>query len=179
MALARFVPFAGFGEFPLQLPDAAFSVFDFPKKFACINGCTTFGADITITFEAVCSALALVPAVRARNLDGFFIEHGRIALYFPFTSMVPEDAGCSAVRGCPDTGLCCASVVSCLACSAANRFALCWRCFLCFSFSVLSPIEQSTADTVINQVATGRSSRPADRGALVFRGCLIENLVET
>ena len=28
----------------------------------------------------------------------------RIALYFPFTPMVPEDAGCSAVAGCPDMG---------------------------------------------------------------------------
>ena len=104
MALARFVPFAGFGEFPLQLPDAAFSLFDFPNKFACITGCTTFGTDIAITFEAVYILLALVAAVRAPNLDGFFIEHGRIALYFPFTSMVPEDAGCSEVAGCPDIG---------------------------------------------------------------------------
>jgi hypothetical protein len=100
MALARFVPFAGFGEFPLQLPDAAFSLFDFPNKFPCITGCTTFGTDIAITFEAVYILLALVAGVRAPNLDGFFIEHGRMALYFPFTSMVPEDAGCSEVAGC-------------------------------------------------------------------------------
>jgi hypothetical protein len=81
MALARFVPFAGFGEFPLELPDAAFSLFDFPNKFACITGCTTFGADITITFEAVYILLALVAAVRTRNLDGFFIEHdGRVRM---------------------------------------------------------------------------------------------------
>jgi hypothetical protein len=48
--------------------------------------------------------LALVAAVRARSLDGFFIEHGKSGLYFPFTSMVPEGAGCSAVAGCPDMG---------------------------------------------------------------------------
>jgi hypothetical protein len=48
--------------------------------------------------------LALVAALRTGNLDSFFLEHGRIALYFPFTSMVPEDAGCSAVAGCPDMG---------------------------------------------------------------------------
>ena len=30
-------------------------------------------------------------------------------------------------------------------------FRLYWRSFLCFSFCVLSPIEQSKADTVINK----------------------------
>jgi hypothetical protein len=51
-ALARFVPFAGLGDFLLQLPEAAFSLSDCPSKLARINGSTTFGAGITITFEA-------------------------------------------------------------------------------------------------------------------------------
>ena len=104
MALARFVPFAGFGEFPLQLPDAAFSLFDFPNKFVRITGCTTFGTDIAITFEAVYILLALVAAVRAPNLDGFFIEHGRIALYFPFTSNGARRCRVLSGGGCPDMG---------------------------------------------------------------------------
>ena len=39
-----------------------------------------------------------------------------IAHYFAFTSMMPDDAGCSAVAGCPDMGWCWASVVSCFSC---------------------------------------------------------------
>ena len=79
------------------------------------------GTGITIAFEPTDVLLALVTALRTGNLDSFFLEHGRIALYFPFTSIVPEDAGCSAVAGMSGHGmmLCLSGflllVLSCLA----------------------------------------------------------------
>ena len=59
---------------------------------------------------------------------------------------------------------------------SALRFAACWRSFLCFSFSVLSPIEQFKADTVINK---WQGARPplglSTEVALLW--WLVENLV--
>ena len=92
------------GNFPLQFLDPALGLLEGPSKLLRIKSSTTLGTGITIAFEATDVLLALVTALRTGNLDSFFLEHGRIALYFPFTSMVPEDAGCSAVAGCPDMG---------------------------------------------------------------------------
>ena len=92
------------GDFPLQFLDAALGLLEGPSKLVRIKSNSTLGTGITIAFEATDVLLALVTALRTGNLDSFLLEHGRIALYFPFTSMVPEDAGCSAEAGCPDIG---------------------------------------------------------------------------
>ena len=92
------------GDFPLQFLDAALGLLEGPSKLVRIKSNSTLVTGITIAFEATDVLLALVTALRTVNLDSFLLEHGRIALYFPFTSMVPEDAGCSAEAGCPDIG---------------------------------------------------------------------------
>ena len=81
------------GNFPLQFLDAALSLLEGTSKLVRIKSNTTLGTGITIAFEPTDVLLALVTALRTGNLDSFLLEHGRIALYFPLTSMVPEDAG--------------------------------------------------------------------------------------